>query len=129
MDGRSYGASPVRVELSLGDHTIQLEAVGYKSATRTVKLQTTKVVTVDVVMEKVAPAASAAIGTLNVVTTPTSAMLYLDGAAKGRTPISVSVAAGVHEFKFQVEGKAPQSIRHDVQIRAGETKTKVFQLQ
>ena len=92
------------------------------------KLQTTKVVTVDVVLEANAPVA-AVVGTLNVVTTPTSAMLYLDGVAKGRTPISVSVSPGVHEFKFQAEGKPPQSISHNVQIQAGETKTKVFQLQ
>ncbi len=131
VDGKTYGSAPTRVELPLGDHTIRVEADGYKTATRSVKLQTTKVVTVDVVLEASAPAPApaAVVGTLNVVTTPTSAMLYLDGVAKGRTPISVSVTPGVHEFKFQAEGKPPQSIQHNVQIQAGETKTKVFQLQ
>jgi hypothetical protein len=126
VDGTAYGASPVRVEFPLGDHTVRVEAAGYAPKTTSVKLQTTKVVTVDVVLEAKAPAA---VGTLNVVTTPTSAMLYLDGVAMGRTPVSVSVTQGVHEFKFQAEGKPPQSIQHKVQINAGETKTKVFQLQ
>jgi hypothetical protein len=128
VDGESYGAAPVSVELPLGDHRVTVSADGFKSTSKSVKLQTTKVVTVDIVLESDAPAAGA-VGTLNVVTTPTSAMLYLDGVAKGRTPISVSITAGVHEFKFQAEGNPPQSISHDVKIKAGETKTKVFRLQ
>ena len=123
--GKSRGKTPLTLDLPFGDHEVRVEYPNYVTQTRVVKLLGAKPISLDVVLE---PLQQVLRGTINVVTA-VPAVLYVDGARKGRTPISVLVTAGSHKFRFEVDGKPPYEESLDVKLkREGDKVTHFFAL-
>jgi hypothetical protein len=115
----------LNLELPFGDHEVRVEFPGYVTQTRVVKLLGSKPISLDVVLESLNQMVR---GTINVVTA-VPAVLYVDGARKGRTPISVLVSAGKHNFRLEVDGKPPYEEELDIKFKAeGDKVTHFFAL-
>jgi hypothetical protein len=129
--GKARGKTPVTVELSAGNHEVRVEEAGYATQMKFVAVGAGKALTVDFPLENLTPAAAPVArprGTLNVVTVPNSATLFLDGEAKGATPVTVSITAGTHHFRFVVDGGGTTEQTVQVDIKDGESKAQVFTL-
>ncbi len=125
VGGKSRGKTPLNLELDFGDHEVRVEFPGYVAQTRVVKLLGSKPISLDVVLESLNQVRR---GTINVVTA-VPAVLFVDGARKGRTPISVLVTAGTHKFRLEVQGKPPYEEVLDVKLKAdGDKVTHFFAL-
>ncbi len=124
VGGRYRGQAPVAVKLAAGTHEVRVEQSGHATQTRYVKVTGSEAVNVDVVLE---PLARVAQGTVMVASSP-PAMLYVDGVAKGRTPISVAIVAGPHTFRLDAEGKPSFEQTLNIELADGETVNRFFQL-
>ena len=123
--GKSRGKTPLTLELPFGDYEVRVEYPGFATQSRVVKLIGAKPISLDVVLESLDQVLR---GTLNVVTA-VPAVLYVDGARKGRTPISVSISQGKHQFRLEVAGKPPYEESLDVKLKAeGDKVTHFFAL-
>jgi len=58
-------------------------------------------------------------GTLKVDSSPSGAKVFIDGNYRGRTPLTLSLAAGTHDVEVRLDGYQPYRVR--VQVRAGQT--------
>jgi len=112
IDGTARGKAPVSVKLAYGNHEIRVEHPGYATHTRVLKVVGTKTISLDVVLETLKRVVT---GTLNVVT-PGPAVLFIDGSKKGVTPLAVSISAGKHTFRLEVEGKEPYTETLDIKL-------------
>lgn len=124
VGGRYRGQAPVALSLPAGTHEVRVEQQGHATQTRYVKVADGAPVSIDVALE---PLVRVAQGTVMVASSP-PAMLYVDGVAKGKTPISVAVAAGSHTFRLDAEGKPTFEQTLDIQLGDGETVNRFFQL-
>ncbi|MCP4870823.1 MAG: PEGA domain-containing protein [Proteobacteria bacterium] len=124
VGGRYRGQAPVALSLPAGTHEVRVEQQGHATQTRYVKVADGAPVSVDVVLE---PLVRVAQGTVMVASSP-PAMLYVDGVAKGKTPISVALAAGSHTFRLDADGKPSFEQTLDIQLSDGETVNRFFQL-
>jgi hypothetical protein len=122
--GKSRGSTPATVDLPFGDHEIRIEAKGFATQTRVVKVAGTKPISLDIVLE---PLERVAQGTMNVVTA-TPALLFVDGVSRGKTPLSISISAGRHRFRLEADGRPPYEEQVDVQIADGEAITRFFNI-
>ncbi|NYT05876.1 MAG: PEGA domain-containing protein, partial [Methanomicrobiales archaeon] len=61
----------------------------------------------------------AATGTLKLSSTPEGAMVYIDGAWKGTTPVLLDVTEGTHRIELRMDGYEDWS--HTAVIGAGKT--------
>jgi hypothetical protein len=105
--GTSRGASPVKMELPLGTHEIQVSKEGYLPGSRYVKVTDADPISISIALEPMASAAAKREGTLFISSSPSGALLYVDGSSKGRTPISVAVTEGAHSLKLVSDGRDP----------------------
>jgi len=105
--GTSRGASPVKMGLPLGTHEIQVSKEGYLPGSRYVKVTDADPISVSIALEPIASAAAKRDGTLFISSSPSGALLYVDGSSKGRTPISVTVTEGAHSLKLVSDGREP----------------------
>jgi len=125
VGGRSRGKTPLKLDLEFGNHEVRVEYPGFATQTRVIKLIGSKPISLDVVLESLDQVLR---GTINVVTVG-SAVLYVDGARKGRTPLSVSISQGKHRFRFEVDGKPPYEEVLDVKLKSdGDKITHFFAL-
>ncbi|WP_457631144.1 PEGA domain-containing protein [Oceanithermus sp.] len=58
-------------------------------------------------------------GTLDVSSNPSGAKVYIDGAYRGRTPLTIGLNPGTHDVELRLPGY--QTYRVRVQVRAGQT--------
>ncbi len=58
-------------------------------------------------------------GTLDVSSSPSGAKVYIDGAYRGRTPLTIGLNPGAHDVELRLPGYQPYRVR--VQVRAGQT--------
>jgi len=93
-------------DLDAGEHSVKLTKEGYKDYTGTFLVETGERTVVDVTLqEKGAPAPGEDIGKLDFMTSPSSAMIYVDGEYIGTTKKSgFEVAVGKHTIEFQKDG-------------------------
>jgi len=124
IGGRYRGQAPVALSLPAGTHEVRVEQQDHATQTRYVKVVAGTPVSLDVVLE---PLARVAQGTVMVASSP-PAMLYVDGVAKGKTPISVAIAAGAHTFRLDADGKPSFEQTMDISLADGETVNRFFQL-
>jgi len=122
VDGVSWGAAPQQRVISAGTHTVTFGAATDYTvpavqqvavvAGRSVSL--TGTYTAETVAEQ---------GTLSVVTTPVSGLVFVDGTSWGTAPQSREVAAGPHGVSFGiVQGYTPPDVQL-VTVQSGETRT------
>jgi hypothetical protein len=122
VDGVSWGTAPQQRVVSAGTHTVTFGAATDYTvpavqqvavvAGRSVSL--TGTYTAETVAEQ---------GTLSVVTTPVSGLVFVDGTSWGTAPQGREVAAGPHGVSFGiVQGYTPPDVQL-VTVQSGETRT------
>jgi hypothetical protein len=124
VGGRFRGNSPLKLVLAAGTHEVRVEQAGYATQTRYVKVEGTAPVSLPVTLE---PLARIATGTL-MVASSTPAMLFIDGAQKGRTPISVAITAGSHRFKLVTDDGRTLEQTVPIEVEEGVTVNRFFQI-
>jgi hypothetical protein len=122
IDGTVRGATPLRLTLPAGPHTVTLTT---GSVSRTLPLTVTAGSTVSQYAEL--PAAPAVVvGRLEIGSEPAGAQVALDGITKGRTPLMLSdVAPG----QYRITVSAGDSVVHrTVNVRPSTTSTLVVSM-
>ena len=105
--GKGRGQSPVKADLPQGTHEIEVSKEGYLPRSSYVKVKDAEPMSMSIALEPVASAAAKREGTLFISSSPSGALLYVDGSSKGRTPISVAVTEGAHSLKLVSDGRKP----------------------
>ncbi|MCB0832898.1 MAG: serine/threonine protein kinase, partial [Bacteroidetes bacterium] len=95
LDGKSVkpGKDGTTYVSSVGQHTITLHAEGFAPLEKPITVSDTAVLELNLQLQQL-------FGSLSVSSTPSEADVFIDGEARGRTPLKLdSVAAGTHEVK------------------------------
>jgi len=110
IDGKEFGRTPaMRKSIDHGKHEVEVRMEGYKVWSKIVNLKAGKEKLLTATLQIMS-------GVIRVESTPTKAMIYLDGKDVGTTPdILRSVAPGTHEVKVKMEGYKVWSKKLDVE--------------
>jgi hypothetical protein len=110
IDGKEFGRTPaMRKSIDHGKHEVEVRMEGYKVWSKIVNLKAGKEKLLTATLQIMS-------GVIRVESTPTKAMIYLDGEDVGTTPdILRSVAPGTHEVKVKMEGYKVWSKKLDVE--------------
>ncbi len=111
VDGRRRGVTPLTLtRLAFGTHRVRLTRAGYESAERRVTVSAAKPASnLQVVMTAVRTQPrdrpSKFAGSLEVISKPPGASVYLDGRLVGQSPLTVqTVGAGSHVVRLELVG-------------------------
>lgn len=117
LDGGYRGRTPITMSgLTLGRHELVLELPGYARYTDTVEVQNGVMTYLDPVLTP-----SPSVGFVSVVSTPEGASVFVDGAYRGVTPLTVAAPAGSRRIELDHPGYADWS--STAQVAAGATVT------
>jgi hypothetical protein len=118
IDGMAQGATPARIALTAGQHTLELKMDdANRSFPLNVEAGTTVTHHVEFAASPVKPAVST--GRLEVASDPPGAQVTVDGAAKGRTPLTLSdIHPGEHAVAIS---SGSETINRKVSVAAGNT--------
>jgi hypothetical protein len=115
IDGKSYGASPVRATVAAGDHSYTVKRPGSEPYQSTFTMRSGAIIT-----KKLNLGATAATGIVEVRTIPPGATVLADGTPMGgQTPTSFRLAAGPHTVVISLQGYRP--IQRQVDVTANGT--------
>ncbi|WP_038049074.1 PEGA domain-containing protein [Thermus caliditerrae] len=114
LDGRLSGRTPVNLSVNPGRHEVELRLSGYQPYRVTVNPKPGERVQV---FAQLVPEPRQ--GTLAVTSSPSGAEVYVEGALRGRTPLSLSLPEGRYAVELRLSGYEPY--RATVQVRRGET--------
>lgn len=102
------GTTDEPLHIAPGSHTVRLTLDGYKDYTGTVTVVNGQVTALSPVLEKITGSlatSSPATGSLQITTAPDGAVVTVDGAAKGTTPLTVpGLATGSHAVRLTKAG-------------------------
>ena len=105
VNGSARGTTPLTLTLPFADYEVRVSKEEHASQTRVVKVIGAKPIAVDVVLESLAPpAAPAALQPVIIASNPGGAIVWVDGARQGATPLTVTIAHGSHTIKLQANG-------------------------
>ncbi|MCE5299028.1 MAG: PEGA domain-containing protein [Methanoregulaceae archaeon] len=143
LDGMLKGTTPISITgVSSGVHQLKVTRQGYEDYSTGVTIPTGQTATVPVTLKVQSSTTTVpttvptlipttvptqvpsgtGTGTLSVTSTPSGAMVYLDGVFKGITPISITgVSSGAHQLKVTRPGYEDYST--GVTIPTGQTAT------
>ncbi len=99
INGISYGQTPKNIDLMIGQYTMEISKIGFKSERQTFDVVENKTVDVRVDLGKIV------IVTIN--SNPSNSKLYIDGTFKGNTPYTYEGEVGEHKIKLIQEGCKP----------------------
>ncbi|WP_135257516.1 PEGA domain-containing protein [Thermus caldilimi] len=114
LDGRLSGRTPVSLQVNPGRHEVELRLSGYQPYRVTVNPRPGE--RVQVFAQLVSEPRQ---GTLAVTSSPSGAEVYVEGALRGRTPLSLSLPEGRYAVELRLSGYEPYQAT--VQVRRGET--------
>jgi len=114
LDGRLQGRTPLSLGVNPGRHEVEVRLSGYQPYRVTVNPRPGERVQV---FAQLVPEPRQ--GTLAVTSTPSGAEVYLNGALRGRTPLSLALPEGRYEVELRLSGYEPHRTR--VEVRRGET--------
>ena len=115
LDGGYRGRTPITMSgLSIGRHEVALELPGYARYTDTVEVQNGVMTYLDPVLTP-----SPSVGFVSVVSTPEGASVFVDGAYRGVTPLTVAAPAGSRRIELDNPGYADWS--STAQVATGST--------
>lgn len=114
LNGRLQGRTPLTLTVNPGRHEVELRLSGYQPYRVAVNPRPGERVQV---FAQLVPEPRQ--GTLAITSTPSGAEVYLDGALRGRTPLSLSLPEGRYGVELRLAGHEPY--RATVQVRRGET--------
>ncbi len=124
VNGEGRGETPVELRLPLGLYDVQLALKGYLSQQHSVELTESNA---QVQMTLTLQRSSEAKAPIRVASTPSGALVLIDGARVGHTPLeSPPLAPGRHRVEISLEGY--QSAKREVTTRAGKPKRLVVEL-
>jgi hypothetical protein len=114
VDGQPVGTTPVRVELQVGRHNVELQLKGAK---RTQSLEVVHGQDVGVAIDwKAKP-----VGGLQAASVPPGAKVIIDGRTRGVTPLTLhDIVAGQHTVVLET---ALGSVRRQITVSEGRTET------
>jgi hypothetical protein len=104
VNGRLRGKTPLTLTLAFADYEVRVSLDEHASQTRVVKVVGTKPITVDVVLESLVPPAPVAQQPVIIASNPGGAVVWIDGARQGATPLTVTVSPGQHTVRLQAGG-------------------------
>ena len=107
IDGKARGSTPLSLKLPFKDYEIRVSKEGHASRSRVVKVAGAEPTRVDVALESLAPVETMAV---IIASNPGGAIVFVDGARKGPTPLTISVTVGNHEIKLQAP-ELPDCVR------------------
>ncbi len=111
VNGRYRGQSPVTIALSPGvNYEIGLSKAGYGTTVRKIRLEAaaSEEITVDL---------TARVGELTVAALPGDATIYIDGRARGTSPVTLNLSSAPHRLEVKRDGY--QSFSRSVTPRPG----------
>ncbi|MFN4071149.1 MAG: PEGA domain-containing protein [Thermus caldifontis] len=114
LNGRLSGRTPLTLQVNPGRHQVELRLAGYQPYRVTVNPRPGERVQV---FAQLVPEARQ--GTLVISSSPSGAEVYVEGALRGRTPLSLSLPEGRYAVELRLSGYEPY--RATVQVRRGET--------
>ena len=98
VGGTNYGTTPATLKLAKGTHEIRISKDGYTSGTRMVKVDGAGPFNVSMTLESLAPNQTMMI---ILASNPGGAIVWVDGARKGPTPLSVPMTVGDHSIRME----------------------------
>jgi serine/threonine protein kinase/outer membrane protein assembly factor BamB len=115
VDGKFIGKTPLEnYELSSGEHSLIIQAEGYEDYSTSVFITPGETSSVNVNLKLKT-------GTLSVTSTPSDALVYVNGEYKGRTPLSLELPPGSYTIKLTKQNYLDYETT--LTIQAGETKS------
>jgi outer membrane biosynthesis protein TonB len=127
VDGTRKGTTPLTVDVPFGHHNVRVEKDGHVGQERPVSVQSGTVF-VDFTLEKTAAPAA---GKLTVFTNPQpGATLFVDGAARGKTPVTLDITPGVHTLRVELAGFPTKEETIDLSdLQPGENRRRVISME
>lgn len=132
--GRTYGPTPVLVELPVGTHAVTISYDGYAPVKRTVVLRGGDLVVMQVVLSATQPVSGTGIrvhrtdgqgadagpGTVFIATSPAGLAVFMNGQMVPQpTPVAFDIRAGIYELTLEQGGNVVY--RKTVFVRTGRT--------
>ncbi|WP_243031034.1 PEGA domain-containing protein [Thermus altitudinis] len=114
LNGRLSGRTPLTLQVNPGRQEVELRLAGYQPYRVTVNPKPGERVQV---FAQLVPEPRQ--GTLVISSTPSGAEVYVEGALRGRTPLSLSLPEGRYQVELRLAGY--ETYRATVQVRRGET--------
>ena len=114
IDGAYRGRTPLAISVAAGTHNVELRLDGYETYRARVQIGAGQTGRLSPRLVRATPT-----GTLQIYSTPSGAKVYIDGAYRGQTPLTLTVEAGVHNVELRLDGY--ETYRARVQIGAGQT--------
>ncbi|TBH20773.1 PEGA domain-containing protein [Thermus thermamylovorans] len=114
LNGRLQGRTPLTLPVNPGRQEVELRLAGHQPYRVAVNPRPGERVQV---FAQLVPEPRQ--GTLSLASNPAGAEVYLDGALRGRTPLSLSLPEGRYGVELRLPGHEPY--RAQVQVRRGET--------
>ncbi len=115
LDGGYRGRTPITISgLSVGRHAVVLELPGYVRYENSVDVQNGVMTYLDPLLT-----ATSAVGFISVASSPTGAFVYVDGAYRGVTPLTVAATTGSRRIELDHPGYADWS--STTQVTSGTT--------
>ena len=116
IDGKDYGVTPrIITDIVIGPHAVTLVKDGYKSETKNVILSQNETANLEVALSDMAP--------IRFESVPSYSSLYINGAYKGSTPQTVTLASG--EYKLRLTHSGYQDYNKTVTVKSSEPTVKI----
>lgn len=117
VDGQYVGATPVRFGTTSGAHSVEVRAPGYQTFSTSVNLPGGQITAVNATLNPIIST-----GTVNFVSQPQGAQVYVDGQYLGVTPTgAVTLNAGTHQVRFVLSGYSENA--YSFTVNAGSNQT------
>ncbi|MGK5092448.1 PEGA domain-containing protein [Deltaproteobacteria bacterium TL4] len=94
VDQKPVGKAPVDLKLTSGRHLVEIRLTGYAPFTQNLEVDPQ-------IKNTLLEAKLKRFGTLEITTLPAQAHVFLEGIAKGETPVKLQVTEGTHQLKIQ----------------------------
>ena len=116
IDGKDYGVTPrIITDIVIGPHAVTFVKDGYKSETKNVILSQNETANLEVALSDMAP--------IRFESVPSYSSLYINGAYKGSTPQTVTLASG--EYKLRLTHSGYQDYNKTVTVKSSEPTVKI----
>ena len=115
IDGKYVGHTPIEnYKLSVGTHEIKVAKNGYRDFIDTINIEAGK--TLEVYAELISENA-----TLEIISSPSDAKVYINDRYYGKTPLTVELPAGTYTISVKKEGY--ETYTETITLRAGDART------
>ncbi|MDP7114347.1 MAG: PEGA domain-containing protein, partial [Myxococcota bacterium] len=125
IDGQSSGSTPLTVTVDYGVHVLRVEKVGYVAQERRVDVNAGRL------FQDFSLQPLAAKSKLTVFTHPEAgATLFVDGAQRGATPVTIEISPGIHTLRVVLDGFPVREETIDLSdLQPGEVRRRTIDMQ